>query len=44
MITSAPWVMYPEISEDPNAKWLFSEPKAKDGDEVSCLIAACPPP
>ncbi|WP_367989602.1 diaminobutyrate acetyltransferase [Vibrio sp. NTOU-M3] len=43
MITSAPWVMYPEIGNDPSKKWTFSEPKAEDGDEIFRLIADCPP-
>lgn len=43
MITSASWVMYPEIVTDPNKKWLFFEPTAKDGDDVFRLISACPP-
>lgn len=43
MITSAPWVMYPEIGQDPSQKWIFREPRAADGDEVYSLIADCPP-
>ncbi|MGF1695760.1 diaminobutyrate acetyltransferase [Vibrio lamellibrachiae] len=43
MIASAPWVMYPEIGEDPIKKWTFFEPKAEDGDDVYSLIASCPP-
>ncbi|MDW2138297.1 diaminobutyrate acetyltransferase, partial [Vibrio sp. 2128(2023)] len=27
MITSAPWVLYPEIGENPSKKWIFREPK-----------------
>ncbi len=43
MITSAPWVMNQETSEEPVKKWTFLEPKAEDGDDISCLIAECPP-
>lgn len=43
MITSAPWVMYPEIGEDPSQKWIFREPQATDGDDIYSLIADCPP-
>ncbi|WP_045402868.1 diaminobutyrate acetyltransferase [Vibrio hyugaensis] len=43
MITSAPWVMYPEIGEDPSKKWIFREPEVSDGDNVYSLIADCPP-
>lgn len=43
MITSAPWVMYPEIGEDPNKKWTFLQPQSADGDDIYSLIAACPP-
>lgn len=43
MITSAPWVMYPEIGEDPSKKWIFREPVVSDGDDIYGLIADCPP-
>ncbi|PMH26507.1 diaminobutyrate acetyltransferase [Vibrio sp. 10N.286.49.C2] len=43
MITAAPWVMYPEISEKPHKKWTFSEPTGQDGNDIFRLIAACPP-
>ncbi|TOH22877.1 diaminobutyrate acetyltransferase, partial [Vibrio parahaemolyticus] len=43
MITSAPWVLYPEIGEDPSKKWIFREPKISDGDGIYSLIADCPP-
>ncbi|NOH96661.1 diaminobutyrate acetyltransferase [Vibrio sp. 99-70-13A1] len=43
MITSVPWMMYPDIEQDPEESWIFSEPSAEDGDDVFSLIAACPP-
>jgi len=43
MISSAPWVMYPEIGEPSEIEWTFLEPTAQDGDEVFRLIAECPP-
>ncbi|HAS6951981.1 TPA: diaminobutyrate acetyltransferase [Vibrio parahaemolyticus] len=43
MITSAPWVLYTEIGEDPSKKWIFREPKISDGDGIYSLIADCPP-
>lgn len=43
MITSAPWVMYPDMGEDPRKKWTFLEPKAEDGDDIFSLISASPP-
>lgn len=43
MITSAPWVLYPEIEEGTRKKWIFREPKISDGDDIYRLIADCPP-
>ncbi|WP_295898669.1 diaminobutyrate acetyltransferase [uncultured Vibrio sp.] len=43
MISSAPWVMYPEIGEGVEKAWTFLEPSAEDGDDIYSLIAACPP-
>ncbi|MGR5352095.1 diaminobutyrate acetyltransferase [Vibrio sp. DNB22_19_2] len=43
MITSAPWVMSPEIGEDPSQQWIFREPQAADGNDIYRLIADCPP-
>ncbi len=43
MITSAPWVMYPEIGETPSKKWIFREPSRADGGKIFSLIADCPP-
>lgn len=43
MITSAPWVLYPEIKEETRTKWIFREPKISDGDDIYSLIADCPP-
>ncbi|WP_417877180.1 diaminobutyrate acetyltransferase [Vibrio sp.] len=43
MITSAPWVLYPEIEEETRNKWIFREPKISDGDDIYSLIADCPP-
>ncbi|MDF2153525.1 diaminobutyrate acetyltransferase [Vibrio sp. CAU 1672] len=43
MITSAPWVMYPEIGTSPSTKWTFREPTVRDGDAIYSLIAECPP-
>ncbi|WP_394144116.1 diaminobutyrate acetyltransferase [Vibrio atypicus] len=43
MISSAPWVMYPEIGEPLEKGWVFLEPTAQDGDDVYRLIGECPP-
>ncbi|MCW8347231.1 diaminobutyrate acetyltransferase [Vibrio sp. ZSDZ65] len=43
MITSAPWVMYPETSEKPSKEWTFLEPTGDDGNDIFGLIAVCPP-
>lgn len=43
MITSAPWVMYPEIAQHSANKWTFRQPKVTDGDAIYSLIADCPP-
>ncbi|MCG7500130.1 diaminobutyrate acetyltransferase [Vibrio sp. Of7-15] len=43
MITTVPWVMYPEVIKSQPKKWCFREPKITDGDAVFSLIANCPP-
>ncbi|GAD68153.1 MULTISPECIES: diaminobutyrate acetyltransferase [Vibrio] len=43
MITSAPWVMYPEIKTKEEPTWLFRMPDKHDGERVHQLIASCPP-
>ena len=43
MITSAPWVMHPEILKQKPIQWIFRIPNIKDGDNIHQLIASCPP-
>ncbi|WP_428775134.1 diaminobutyrate acetyltransferase [Vibrio sp.] len=43
MITSAPWVMYPEILNTKQDEWCFRAPTITDGDNIHQLIASCPP-
>ena len=43
MITSAPWVMYPEITQPQRPTWRFREPSDTDGDQIFQLIKDCPP-
>lgn len=43
MITSAPWIAYPEIMQASETKWVFRSPTKMDGDDIYQLIAACPP-
>jgi L-2,4-diaminobutyric acid acetyltransferase len=43
MITTAPWVAYPEILEQEKDQWVFRVPNIKDGDGIHQLIASCPP-
>lgn len=43
MITTVPWVMYPEVITPQPQKWLFREPHITDGDAIFSLVASCPP-
>ncbi|MGF1733847.1 diaminobutyrate acetyltransferase [Photobacterium satsumensis] len=43
MITSAPWVQYPEVGDDSSKKWSLRAPNRSDGDDIYRLIAECPP-
>ncbi|WP_373951699.1 diaminobutyrate acetyltransferase [Vibrio pomeroyi] len=43
MITSAPWVLCPEVIEKTSEEWSFREPKASDGNGIYRLISECPP-
>ncbi|NOI34143.1 diaminobutyrate acetyltransferase, partial [Vibrio cyclitrophicus] len=43
MITSAPWVLCPEVIEKTSEEWSFREPKASDGNDIYRLISECPP-
>ncbi|MDA0147668.1 diaminobutyrate acetyltransferase [Vibrio sp. LaRot3] len=43
MITSAPWVLYPEIADNPSREWIFRQPNTTDGDDIYQLISQCPP-
>ena len=43
MITSAPWVLYPEIADNPPREWIFRQPNTTDGDDIYHLISQCPP-
>ncbi len=43
MISSAPWVIYPEIQDTLQSECELSQPCAEDGDGVAQLIADCPP-
>ena len=43
MITSAPWILYPEVVEKMIEKWNFREPEVSDGNNIHQLISECPP-
>lgn len=43
MITSAPWVAYPEILKQETEQWNFRVPNINDGNDIFELIANCPP-
>jgi L-2,4-diaminobutyric acid acetyltransferase len=43
MMTTAPWVAYPEILEEKTEQWVFRTPSLADGDGIHQLIVACPP-
>ncbi len=42
MITSAPWILYPEVVEKMIEKWNFREPEVSDGNNIYQLISECP--